>query len=97
MTDVVPAARFDGAKVLRTAGAAVRGIDAPDPEGFTAVPGRHGLLPESELPIAAGISHPLFGVLLSPLIAAAAIAFSSVTVFNDANRLRPWRPREAAT
>ena len=46
------------------------------------------------LPIAAGVFYPLFGVLLSPRIGAAAMAFSSLTVVSNANRLRRWHPRE---
>ncbi|HEY7824569.1 MAG TPA: copper-translocating P-type ATPase, partial [Acidimicrobiia bacterium] len=44
------------------------------------------------IPIAAGVLYPFFGILLSPLLAGAAMAFSSVTVVSNANRLRRWRP-----
>jgi Cu+-exporting ATPase len=40
------------------------------------------------VPIAAGVLYPLFGVLLSPVIAAAAMALSSVSVIGNALRLR---------
>jgi Cu+-exporting ATPase len=40
------------------------------------------------VPIAAGILYPFFGILLSPIIASAAMTFSSVTVIGNALRLR---------
>jgi Cu+-exporting ATPase len=40
------------------------------------------------VPIAAGILYPTFGVLLSPIIAAAAMALSSVSVVGNALRLK---------
>ena len=40
------------------------------------------------VPIAAGALYPTFGILLSPIIAAAAMALSSVSVIGNAARLR---------
>ncbi|OGO15502.1 MAG: copper-translocating P-type ATPase [Chloroflexi bacterium RBG_16_48_8] len=43
------------------------------------------------IPVAAGVLYPFFGFLLNPVIAAAAMATSSMTVTSNALRLRRWR------
>ncbi|MFQ5407463.1 MAG: heavy metal translocating P-type ATPase [Anaerolineales bacterium] len=48
------------------------------------------------VPVAAGVLFPFFGILLSPIIASAAMALSSVTVISNALRLRGFKPTVSA-
>ena len=45
------------------------------------------------IPVAAGALYPVTGLLLSPMLAGAAMALSSFTVVSNANRLRTFQPR----
>lgn len=44
------------------------------------------------IPVAAGVLFPFTGLLLSPVVAGAAMALSSITVISNANRLRLYKP-----
>lgn len=46
------------------------------------------------IPVAAGVLYPFLGIMLSPVVAGAAMALSSITVVSNANRLRWFKPKQ---
>src|SRR2546426_12691655 len=46
------------------------------------------------IPVAAGVLYPVWGVLLSPILAGSAMAFSSVSVVTNSLRPKRWRPQQ---
>jgi len=48
------------------------------------------------VPVAAGVLYPIWGVMLSPILAGAAMAFSSVSVVTNSLRLKKWRSEASA-
>ncbi|SFR48079.1 Cu+-exporting ATPase [Marinobacter gudaonensis] len=49
------------------------------------------------IPVAAGLLYPVWGILMSPILAGAAMSLSSVTVVSNANRLRLFRTSQRPT
>jgi Cu+-exporting ATPase len=49
------------------------------------------------IPVAAGVLYPMFGILLNPMLGAAAMSMSSVFVVTNALRLRLFKPKNPAT
>lgn len=90
VTDILPSAGLASSDLLRMAASAEKGSEHPlaravlheaETKGITVI----------LIPVAAGVLYPSFGILLSPVFAAAAMGLSSVTVVTNALRLKNFR------
>jgi len=100
LTDVVPAVELSDEDLLFLVSSAERVSEHPLARAVVQGAEERGVRPAGPaffynavgIPFAAGVLYPTIGLLLNPIIAAAAMALSPLCVVANANRLRAFRP-----
>lgn len=90
VTDILPRAGLASSDLLRMAASAEKGSEHPLARAVLHEAETKGITVPL-IPVAAGVLYPSFGILLSPVFAAAAMGLSSVTVVTNALRLKNFR------